>query len=337
MTTLSTGMAVSSASVHTHESFVCAVCAAEAERPAPIMRAAPPGRPFDLVECRSCGVVQQFPRYNAAELAGLYGPQYYVFAESESHRWARAVQQYVVHLAHQEDRPGRRLLDLGCAMGHLAVLARERGWRVTGLDISAEAVSEAARRFGLDVRAGTLASHLQTLHRFDVILMGDVLEHVPAPAALVRHVHHALVPGGVLCIDTPNWGSRWRRWGRGRWLGLNRYHINFFTASSLTGLLERGGFCGCQAGSYTHYRYGSWSSRPEIQGVVNHLPTFLAWRLNRLLGRLPGRSPWRCLMQGPPTGLREAAAMVNSLVGQVPGASESDLKADNLTIIAHRK
>ena len=76
-------------------------------------------------------------------LAALYGAAYYVFEEKEDDRWARAVQQYVIHLLPHETKSPKRLLDVGCALGHVAALAQRRGWRVTGIDISASAVSRA--------------------------------------------------------------------------------------------------------------------------------------------------------------------------------------------------
>ncbi len=332
--------------------FVCVCCGKERRAGVPVVRAAGDARPFELHRCDSCGVVQQFPRWAAPKITALYDQDYYVFAEREEHRWARAVQQYVIHLASFEATPafqdahratgaahqrqGLRLLDIGCARGHLAALARQRGWRVTGLDLSADAISEAAVRFGLDVRAGSLASHAGTLMPFDVILLGDVIEHVPDPVRFLQDVRKVLMPGGTLCIDTPNWGGFWRRWGGAGWLGLNRFHINLFDAESLGGLLTRCGFTGVHLAAYTHYRYQSWVARPEVRRWISWLPGFLGWRIGRFLEKRGGGRAWSHLVANPPVDLDAAVQRVQSLAANPIAGMQSPTRGDNLIARATR-
>lgn len=319
-------------------SFTCVGCGRMQEPPRAVLKAAPPERPFDLVRCPDCTLVQQFPRYTPAQFRKLYTADYYVFGESDEHRWARAVQQYVVQLLPLEDRPGRRLLDVGCALGHLAALARLRGWRVTGIDVSAEAVSQASVRFGLDVRAGSLARHRDTLGPFDAVFLGDCLEHVEEPAALLTDVRRSLASGGVVCIDTPNWASRWRRWGGQRWLGLNRYHVNLFDADSLGRLLEASGFADIRAAAYTNYRYEVWTTRPEMLGWLNKLPRFIAWRVSRWLSRFNSNSPWARLRTSPPVNLHQARELVIDYArrrDEIPPVPPT--AGDNLLVQARRK
>lgn len=315
--------------------FQCVGCGGHRSGWRPAMRADPEQRPFDLLRCTRCGLVQQHPRDTSGRLTAQYDPGYYVFNEAESLRWARAVQQYVVHALPRETRQVRRLLDVGCALGHFAALARRRGWRVTGLDVSPEAVSHASVEFGLDVRAGALAQHSTTLPPFDLVFLGDVIEHVADPAALLSEVHSLLTPDGIVCIDTPNWNSRWRKIGRSRWLGLNRYHINLFDPSTLTAMLAKCGFTDIRAGSYTHYRYDTWTRRPEVQSWIKRLPDFMAWRINRTLGSLDRFGRWGDLRVAGPTSLEAANRCVVEMAHQQP-LETSKQTADNLTATAHR-
>jgi 2-polyprenyl-3-methyl-5-hydroxy-6-metoxy-1,4-benzoquinol methylase len=318
--------------------FTCVACGRMEETPRSVLTAVPPDRPFDLVLCPGCSLVQQHPRYTPAQFRKLYAADYYVFGESDEHRWARAVQQYVVHLLPLENRPGRRLLDVGCALGHLAALARLRGWRVTGIDVSAEAVSQASVRFGLDVRAGSLARHRDTLGPVDTIFLGDCIEHVEDPAALMTDVRRALAPDGLVCIDTPNWASRWRRWGGGRWIGLNRYHVNLFDSDSLARLLEASGFADIRAAAYTNYRYEAWTARPEMPGWLNKLPRFIAWRVGRWLSRFNSNSPWARLRTSPPVNLNQARELVINYAHRTDEfLPASPAVGDNLIVHARRK
>lgn len=234
-------------------------------------------------------MVQQQPRYTAEDLARLYASDYYVFDEDDALRSARAAQQYAVHLAPIEHHLSRRLLDVGCALGHFSALARDRGWQVVGLDVSADAARRAAERFGLKVLIGSLEQHAAELSPFDVVFLGDVIEHVPRPLHFLRDVRRVLAPTGFVCIDTPNWGGFWRRWGGQHWLGLNRFHINLFDAASLGWLLNSAGLSHINAGSYTNLRYAHWTSRPEIAALIARLPRALAWRVNRWIARRSSR------------------------------------------------
>jgi hypothetical protein len=56
-------------------------------------------------------------------------------------------------------------------------------------------------------------------------------------------MHRLLRPGGVLCVETPNWGSVYRRLLGRRWAALQpRLHILYFDVESLRTLLQRTGF-----------------------------------------------------------------------------------------------
>ncbi len=314
------------------ETFCCVACGQQRIAPVLVMRAEADRRPFDLVRCTACGLVQQFPRYSDAQLRALYTGDYYVFDEEEPQRWARAVQQYAVHLLRLEPASGRRVLDVGCALGHFAALAAHRGWRVVGIDLSADAVSRAARQFRLDFHAGDAFRFLDALPPFDVIFLGDVIEHVREPQVFIQRIRRALAPGGVVCIDTPNWSSWWRRLGRSHWLGLNRFHINLFDPDSLEHLLVSVGCREIKTSAYTNYRYEAWTSRPELQAILGKLPDAIAWRLNRLLGKRNKRGPWHMLRANPP-GTLEAASQLLDDIGptDVPQTARS---GDNLVAMA---
>lgn len=316
-----------------HAVLDCVNCGAHQTPRIPVIRANGSTRPFDLHRCTTCGLIQQFPRYSAGELAALYGASYYVFDEREADRWARAVQQYVIHLLPHESKSPKRLLDVGCALGHVAALAQRRGWRVMGIDISANAVSRAHVEFGIDARAGALEQHVGTLPPFDVILLGDVIEHLPQPVAFLQRVRSLLSPNGVVCIDTPNFASRWRKIGRSNWIALNRYHINLFEPDTMRDCLRRAGFGDVAVRSYTNHRYETWASRPEVQALIAWLPGGLQWRAQKILSRYNGFGRWSGLRRIKPQTLDEARARVSDFAHyRLDGIPK--LTRDNLAVTA---
>lgn len=106
-------------------------------------------------------------------------------------------------------RPGTRVLDVGCGVGRWSRLLAARGAHVTGIDLSATMIAQAARRAadeGLDHRCRFEVGDVTWLHRaeqFDLILGVTVLQHVLEPTALrraLRALRAHLAPGGQLVL-----------------------------------------------------------------------------------------------------------------------------------------
>ena len=84
---------------------------------------------------------------------------------------------------------------------------------------------------------------------FDVILCGDLIEHLRDPDGFLARVHLFLRTEGRLVLSTPNvanWalrlsrlGGRWRYTERGL---LDRTHLHLFTRKTLVEALERAGY-----------------------------------------------------------------------------------------------
>lgn len=137
--------------------------------------------------------------------------------------------------------PGRGI-DIGCGRGDLAAGLIARGWRMAGVEPSAEAAAAAAGR-GVDVRTGTLADVELEPGRYDAAVFQHSLEHTPEPLADLQRVLAALRPGGVVAITVPNFGNWQPRRLRSRWYHLDvPRHRTHFTARGLGELLRRAGF-----------------------------------------------------------------------------------------------
>jgi SAM-dependent methyltransferase len=147
---------------------------------------------------------------------------------------------------------GARVLDVGCATGYLAAELAWHGCRVTGVEAD-PVVAEPARAhceavvIG-DVEDAACRAELAALGPFDVVLCGDVLEHLRDPWSALRALAALGAPGGAVVLSVPNvahWTGR-RALARGRFPyaehGLfDRTHLRFFTRASARHLAEGAG------------------------------------------------------------------------------------------------
>jgi len=98
-------------------------------------------------------------------------------------------------------RDGSVLLDLACGAGLLAPHVAGKGHRHIGLDLSALALLQ-ARDHGVTPARGDVMRLPFVDEVADVVVAGEILEHVPDLAATVAEACRVLKPGGTLVIDT---------------------------------------------------------------------------------------------------------------------------------------
>lgn len=145
----------------------------------------------------------------------------------------------------------RRVLEAGCASGHVSEQLKAQGCRVVGMEIDHD-VAELSlpwleRLIVGDVETEALWGQLDGEY-FDALLWGDVLEHLKDPLATLRRSLKHLGPSGVVVISVPNISHVDVKVAllRGTFPYsesglLDRTHIHFFTKESLLDLLREAG------------------------------------------------------------------------------------------------
>ena len=107
------------------------------------------------------------------------------------------------------DRPGLRVLDIGCGWGGMALtLARDYGAIVTGITLSTEQLAEARSRVaaaGLSDRVDIQLRDYRALHEtYDRVVSVGMFEHVGVGhfEAYFRAIRNALAPDGVALVHS---------------------------------------------------------------------------------------------------------------------------------------
>jgi glycosyltransferase involved in cell wall biosynthesis/2-polyprenyl-3-methyl-5-hydroxy-6-metoxy-1,4-benzoquinol methylase len=138
------------------------------------------------------------------------------------------------------ERPAPSILDIGCAYGTHLGLARDKGWQAFGVEPSRHARAEARRRHpGLYV-----AKTIEEIppHRFDLILILDVIEHLADPYPLFRELaaKDAIGPETIVVLTTPNARSRDALVDPAGWVYRHPpSHLTYYSASALDEMLRR--------------------------------------------------------------------------------------------------
>jgi len=143
---------------------------------------------------------------------------------------------------------GRRLLDVGAADGLLSRKLTDHGWRVTAIEGDPVLAQGGARHCERMITANLDREIPEGEGPFDVIVYGDVLEHLVDPLRVLVELDRSLAPTGFVVISVPNIAHLWIRllllFGRFEYLDrgiLDHSHLRFFTERSLRAMLANAG------------------------------------------------------------------------------------------------
>lgn len=140
----------------------------------------------------------------------------------------------------------KKVLDIGCASGYLASFLKEKGCLVDGIDNNIEYIKEAEKycnAFILDI------SKEKIKDKYDVIILGDILEHLEYPEKILSNLKENLNKDGYIIISIPNIVNIYPRLkiffgyfdyeDKGP---FDRTHLKFFTQKSLKELIKNTGY-----------------------------------------------------------------------------------------------
>lgn len=146
---------------------------------------------------------------------------------------------------------GKRVLDVGVA-AHADRYIDKDNWRhgrivkvaryCLGIDILERLVARLASE-GYNVRFADATSDIDLGERFDLVFVGDVIEHVDNAVALLRFCARHLSPGGSILALTPNPFSRKfiRQLQRQDGVVTNLDHVSWITQTNALELARRSG------------------------------------------------------------------------------------------------
>lgn len=185
--------------VTTTADLLCPLCDGAAGGPAFPFATVWNGQRFEYLRCASCRSSFVSPLPTDEQFLLMYGQEAYheqFYADASAEPVASGLSDVLELL-----KPGGRLLDFGCGNGAFLRTAQALGFTAEGVELEEQARRSAAAASGRPVHR--LDDLIDSGQRFDVIHLGDVLEHLPRPAAMMRRLEALLAPDGRFFIEGP--------------------------------------------------------------------------------------------------------------------------------------
>jgi SAM-dependent methyltransferase len=239
---------------------------------------------YEILACHSCGLLFRAQMPTDSELEGIYDESYFAAAQrnGDGQGYSDYLSEEPNHRITARDRlrllarfrESGSLLDVGCAAGFFLDEARQAGWAVDGIELSAAVARHAIDRLGLRVKvAGFREADFGTAS-FDALTMWDYIEHSVDPIGDLVASRELLTAGGILALSTGDAGSLVARVSGRRWHLLTpRHHNYFFTRQSLEIALNRSGF------QLLEYRFRAGRYSPQY--LLHKLRTLVDARVIR--------------------------------------------------------
>jgi 2-polyprenyl-3-methyl-5-hydroxy-6-metoxy-1,4-benzoquinol methylase len=209
---------------------------------------------FNLIQCDECHHLMTVPMMTEEDLANLYGTYYprkkisvddviSQAAEVELPfnkllRWWKGVDNQ----GQSSASAGKKMLDIGCGSGLSLLEAQKSGAEVWGIEADPNVV-RIANALNLRIHQGNLYDKPFEGIYFDLIVMNQVIEHIPEPDKMLELIRTRLSDEGRVIMVFPNVNSLWSRVSGKRWINWHiPYHLHHFSIRTFSKMVERCGY-----------------------------------------------------------------------------------------------
>ena len=159
---------------------------------------------FGYLKCGKCNSVFVEPVPDESTFSRMYAKLVYHdrhydgSADAEHFEYSESVKLLIQHI-----EPGATVLDYGCGTGGFLKALKSQGFVPVGVEFDRDAAQFAADLSHCEVTSVEAFNTVSQVPSFEAIHLGDVLEHLPDPAAILKHLLAFLKPGGVLFVEGP--------------------------------------------------------------------------------------------------------------------------------------
>lgn len=180
------------------------------------------------------------------------------------------------------------ILDIGCGVGTISLWMAQKGFTVTGIDISSVAIEKCrlnAEATGLKKRTNFYVCDFpESIPRkkFDFIICSEVLEHIKDDQVAIRNIFNLLETRGFIFVSVPSKNAPLYKTGQAKKFDERVGHLRRYSVIEISNLLTNNGFKiieikGCEGilRNFLFLNSIAGKSIRFIRGPISDLITFL--------------------------------------------------------------
>lgn len=200
---------------------------------------------YNLLRCKKCSLIFVYPQPTDKELASAYSYKSGYFEYTD---FPKGKLNPFFENIFRKMKNGM-FLDVGCGTGYALYTAKACGWNEEGIDLNKDAIAR-IRKMGLNAVYANIDNFSGKNGKYDIINMGDLIEHVKNPEKTIRKAYALLKKNGKLIISTPNINSFFPKYSFliSKIFGITwshpspPYHLFEFSNNNLPKFLKQEGF-----------------------------------------------------------------------------------------------
>ncbi len=238
----------------------CPLCSNTDHRPFPIYYKLKEKR-FEAKQCKNCEFVFLDPRPSSEDMSLMYSDEYFLHdgadfgAHSPTDYETAAIRGSVkfpeVLGWIKKFKGSGKFFEIGCGMGYFLNYVRKQGYDVEGIEYAALGTKTCVEKFGLNVHQSSFEEYKVKPDTYDVVFMGDVLEHLINPLEMLQKANEMLKAAGVVAVEVPSMFNgivgrgaitAYRAIGTNKKMPMPPYHVNEFTPKTLRAMLKKAGY-----------------------------------------------------------------------------------------------
>jgi len=201
---------------------------------------------FNHVKCKKCNFIFVSPVLTDGALYDFYEKEdnwTRVMLSKEERRVNKKMYSLMLSFLEEEIEGNfRNLMDIGSGSGYFLEVARDRGWKIEGIEFNSDMLS-LAKKNGLNVQNKSLDEAIKEKKSFDVVTSWYVLEHIKNISKFITDIRNILKKNGLLMLAVPQLDSLANRLYFKDSPTFGGYsHINFFNKDSLNNFITELGF-----------------------------------------------------------------------------------------------
>ena len=214
-----------------------------------------------VVICQNCGLVQVNPRLTQEAYDQFYKIEYQKlnkgrvdigdwFFQFEYLRGKRIYDYFAKTLG--QEIANLFVVEVGCGLGGILQLFREKGNEVYGVDLDPQVVELGRTNYALNIEIGTLDKVVKLGKSPDIVIYAHVLEHILDPVAELMKLKTCMANASLAYIEVPGIMDKgnYQDFDFHRFLQLP--HVYYFSLTTLKNILRKAGYDFVCGDEYIH-------------------------------------------------------------------------------------